>query len=210
MVDAMTYQARDIAISNNSWGPTGGSAQITESGDPWQKAIDFGLASGRNGLGTIYVFGGGNDATYNNRSDYNGFANYNGVIAVGGTTGNGKKAPTSAPGSNLLVSAPAGDSCAALGVVTTDLSGDAGTNNPHMQNGFELTVDQTGNYTQCGSATSVAAPIVSGVAALILQANPSLGWRDVKAILASTARKNDAGDLGWTRNGGGYLDLAPV
>jgi subtilisin family serine protease len=36
--------------------------------------------------------------------------------------------------------------------------------------------------------TSIATPIVSGVIALMLDANPDLTWRDVQAILASTAR----------------------
>jgi hypothetical protein len=36
--------------------------------------------------------------------------------------------------------------------------------------------------------TSFATPVVSGVIALILDANPDLTWRDVQAILASTAQ----------------------
>ena len=39
--------------------------------------------------------------------------------------------------------------------------------------------------------TSAAAPMISGVVALILQANPDLTWRDVKHILATTARQVD-------------------
>ena len=41
------------------------------------------------------------------------------------------------------------------------------------------------------SGTSAATPIVSGVAALMRQANPNLTWRDLKLILAASARKND-------------------
>jgi kexin len=36
------------------------------------------------------------------------------------------------------------------------------------------------------------------VIALMLEANPNLGWRDVRLILAQSARKNDAADPGWT------------
>merc|ERR1712238_213520 len=39
-----------------------------------------------------------------------------------------------------------------------------------------------------GAGTSFAAPIVSGVVALMLEANPNLGWRDVQDILAWTAQ----------------------
>ena len=47
------------------------------------------------------------------------------------------------------------------------------------------------------SGTSAATPIVSGVAALLRQANPGLTWRDLKLILAASARKNDAANSGW-------------
>jgi subtilisin-like proprotein convertase family protein len=51
--------------------------------------------------------------------------------------------------------------------------------------------------------TSFSAPAVSGVVALMLEANPELGWRDVQAILAATARKVDSNDESWTTNAAG-------
>ena len=47
------------------------------------------------------------------------------------------------------------------------------------------------NYTASLNGTSFAAPIVSGAIALILEANPDLNWRQVKYILAATAKKID-------------------
>ena len=47
------------------------------------------------------------------------------------------------------------------------------------------------NYVSTFNGTSAAAPTVAGSIALILQANPDLTYRDVKHILASTARKVD-------------------
>lgn len=41
------------------------------------------------------------------------------------------------------------------------------------------------------NGTSSSAPVVSGVIALMLEANPALSWRDVKHILAETADKVD-------------------
>ncbi len=38
----------------------------------------------------------------------------------------------------------------------------------------------------------------------MLQANPDLGWRDVKKILMTTASKNDPTDTDWTTNAAGY------
>jgi subtilisin family serine protease len=49
------------------------------------------------------------------------------------------------------------------------------------------------NYTSTFNGTSSAAPTVSGVIALMLEANPNLTWRDVKHILAMTANKVDLG-----------------
>jgi subtilisin family serine protease len=43
------------------------------------------------------------------------------------------------------------------------------------------------NYTSTFNGTSSAAPTVSGVVALMLEANSDLTWRDVKHILATTA-----------------------
>jgi len=42
------------------------------------------------------------------------------------------------------------------------------------------------------NGTSSATPVTVGVIALLLEANPALTWRDVKHILASTARQIDA------------------
>ena len=48
-------------------------------------------------------------------------------------------------------------------------------------------------YTSTFNGTSSAAPVTSGVVALMLDANSSLSWRDVKHILASSARQVDSG-----------------
>lgn len=47
------------------------------------------------------------------------------------------------------------------------------------------------NYTGRMNGTSAATPSVSGVTALMLEANPALTWQDVGFILAKTARKVD-------------------
>ena len=58
----------------------------------------------------------------------------------------------------------------------------------------------TGNYTSTFNGTSAAAPSVSGGVAVLLGAYPDLTWRDVKHIMANTARKNDS-TRSYTRNG---------
>ena len=82
---------------------------------------------------------------------------------------------SSAPGANLWLCAPAGAAFNRPAITTTDL----------------------GSYTEYFSDTPAAAPIVSGVVALMRSANPNLTWRDVKLILAASARQNDSSDSGW-------------
>jgi serine protease AprX len=55
------------------------------------------------------------------------------------------------------------------------------------------------------SGTSMSAPHISGVVALMLEANPSLDWRDVKAILQETAT-NIPGRAAW-EVGAGYVNV---
>lgn len=79
------------------------------------------------------------------------------------------------------------------GIVTTTLAGQ-GQTATGTPNG--------GDYSFDFSGTSAAAPEVSAVAALMLQANPNLGYRDVQDILALSARNTDKAAL-WTINGAG-------
>ncbi len=67
-----------------------------------------------------------------------------------------------------------------LNKLVADLFGSASSN------------DVNCNYTGQFNGTSAAAPSVSGVVALMLEANPKLTWQDVGFILAKTARKVDA------------------
>jgi subtilisin-like proprotein convertase family protein len=57
------------------------------------------------------------------------------------------------------------------------------------------------------NGTSSAAPVASGIVALMLEANPNLTWRDVKHVLASTADQVDAAiaPVSFTLPGGSYV-----
>ena len=59
------------------------------------------------------------------------------------------------------------------------------------------TTDNGHRYRGSFGGTSAATRIVSGVVALIREANTGLTWRDVKLILAASARKNDPDNTGW-------------
>lgn len=145
-------------------------------------------------------------------------------IVVGAFDADDTRAAYSNTGSSLWISAPGGYS---IGLVTTDQSGcDKGyskDNSAYAAGVFDLGGNGTGNeqchYYSSFTGTSAATPVASGVVALILEANPSLTWRDVKHILAVTARQLDANmdsqtmllnlqritlEDGWVENAAGY------
>ena len=121
------------------------------------------------------------------------------VITVGAFNARGVRSSYSTAGANLWVSAPGGEYGNTEGaIITVDQSGcDKGysrSNVPSPVNTFEPgdpVNNPSCNYTSAFNGTSSAAPNGSGAVALMLQANPNLTRRDVKHILAKTARKID-------------------
>jgi proprotein convertase subtilisin/kexin type 2 len=199
IADAMTRGAASVHISSNSWGAPDYNGSVWPSSSTWRAAIDTGLATGRSGLGMVYTWAAGNGAPVDN-SNYDGQANYRGVIAVGAVNDQGVKSSYSEEGANLWVSAPGGEYCSTHTITTTDRTGALGSNTAATANG---TTDYTNqNYTKCMNGTSAATPTVAGVVALMLEAKPTLGWRDVRNILAQTARINAPTDPGWYGTGG--------
>ena len=173
--DAATRHVAETAVSNNSWGE-GSDGRPKFADAVWEQAIERGLTEGFGGKGTTYVWAGGNggDADYSNLDER---LSHYGVIAACSVNYNDVRDTLSEKGSNLWVCAPSDDGARSLPQIATTSS--------------------RGGYTDTFGGTSAAAAIVSGVAALVRAANLDLTWRDVKLILAASARKNDAGNSGW-------------
>jgi subtilisin family serine protease len=186
-------------IYSNSWGPLDDGLTLDGPGPLTKAAMASAAQLGRGGRGSVYVWAGGNGGRTDptnpvaDNSNYDGYANSRFVIAVGATTNSGVRATYSERGANLFVNAPS--SGGTLAVTTTDRTGSAGYNAASSASG--------GDYISTFDGTSASAPLVAGVAALMLEANPTLGWRDVKHILARTAVQNDPTDAGWTTNAAG-------
>ncbi|MBW4497579.1 MAG: CHRD domain-containing protein [Oscillatoria princeps RMCB-10] len=183
-------------VSNNSWGGTNpfDTDFNTPAGQLQEQAITEAATKGREGKGTVFVWAAGNEFEAGVNSNYRNYENSRYTIAVSAVDANGVFAPYSVQGANLLVSAfgdgdPSAEPSIPGTILTTDRMGDAGYNTAATA-GTAGEPDSP-NYTGTFNGTSSAAPMVSGVVALILQANRDLGYRDVQEILAYSAIQND-------------------
>ncbi len=190
-------------IITSSWGTSQSSSILMESGF----LSDFAdlTFTGRGGLGTIIIFSGGNDNLDFDRTDYDYLASSRQTIAVGAMNKYGTIESYSNPGSSLFVAAPGGDTVwySDSGLLTTDLTDDC-TLIDDILGYCAIRGWSYGDYTDKMDGTSAATPVVAGIVALMLEANPNLTWRDVQHILVNTAKHVDTGHSSWVKNGAGH------
>lgn len=193
-----------IAVKNNSWGPSNFpffQIRAWQDADYVMDALDRTGRYGRGGKGVVTVWASGNEGQYGElltgvvgapgaRADYEPWTSSRYTIAVGAVGEDNNLAAYSAGGTSLFCTAySAGD--AGRGIVTT-------TSGEGYTNGF--------------GGTSASSPIVAGVIALMLDANPNLTLRDVQHIIADTSRPLNfapgglyfppfGGDTWWQVNG---------
>ncbi|NJR15184.1 MAG: S8 family serine peptidase [Calothrix sp. CSU_2_0] len=175
-------------------------------------AISRAATQGRNGKGCVILFAAGNanrpingsvneknwvkNVLKGNTKWLSGFAVHPDAIAVSASTSFGKKAAYSNWGTNISVCAPSNNAPPGMWFQTTGYI--------YTQPGIAvslpglgvLTADQLGaagydqeDFTKDFGGTSSATPVVAGVAALILSANPDLTALQVRKILQDTADK---------------------
>ncbi len=170
-------------IKNNSWGPidNGTLGQITAL----ERDALAASVLGRGGLGTVFVWAGGNGADSKDRTDYDPYASSRFAICVGAIDDDDDKSYYSEPGSSLMVVAHS--------------SGGPGPGDEQI-----YTTKGGSAYTMTFGGTSTSAPIVAGVVAMMLQSNPFLSWRDVQHVLVNSARKCDPLSPTWVVNNAGF------
>jgi subtilisin family serine protease/subtilisin-like proprotein convertase family protein len=180
-------QLTTFDVINNSWGSDGRFASTNNRnvagsfGQGMHQSYVLGAADGRGDLGTIITNSAGN-----RNMDVQGEGRKSGMetIVVAAARIDGFAAYYSNFGSNVLVTAPGGGGSLAndpLGggdMLSTDLTGVDGYS--------------PGDFSAI-SGTSMATPVISGVVALMLEANPDLGWRDVQQIIAYSATETGSG-----------------
>ncbi|MCY3634660.1 MAG: S8 family serine peptidase, partial [bacterium] len=168
VADAMTASMADICVNTNSWGWYDG-VSASPSALLFDLAIDRGVTAGCGGKGISYVWSAGNGHRFGDDSNLSEYTNHYGVMSVCAVNAHGLRSVYSEHGANLWVCGPSNDRGDGIpGVATT-------TNHDRYRTDF--------------GGTSAAAPIVAGVAALVRGANSELTWRDVKLILAGSARQ---------------------
>ena len=202
------WQSASIRVNNNSWGPSDNGQTIAAPGSAMASALSSTAESG-----TITIWSAGNGLMKKDNANYDGYANSIYVLSIGAVNDYARQCDYSESGANNIISAPSGfdgdtnnTTRRTQGTATTDRLSSLGYNS-----GVPLPVKiqpipdfEDLDYTNTFNGTSSAAPVVSGVTALLLQANSSLNWRDVKEIYIRSATKNDPSDSDWARNGAGF------
>lgn len=173
-VSGVAANANPADIINMSLGGTG-SCSNTE-----QTAINTARSNG-----SVIVVAAGNETSENSSAP----ANCSNVISVAALSNGGRLASYSNFGSTVDISAPGGDgTCQTTGAVT---SADEATCLFYATNaGLDApdTADTTSYIT--GQGTSFAAPLVSGVIALMLDVNNTLTESDIRSILSNGSNVN--------------------
>ena len=230
----------DVHVFNMSYGSVGSAENLTVDA---RELFRVGATRLREGRGALYVKAAGNEfndcteldadrqpvaprldlsvdlgCTAANRDGEN---NLPYVIVAGGFSADGKRSSYSSAGATLWVVAPAGEyGRRQPAMITTDQMGtDRGYGLYGGPLGSDPAANPLGDYTSIFNGTSSAAPNTSGAIALLLETQHDLAWRDVKHILAKTARQLDA-DIprvrvafggtpavlqhGWITNAAGY------
>jgi subtilisin family serine protease len=202
LAEAFRYAVEQGAdVITNSWGyapsarPRGGAAVDAAVRD----AIDSAARDGRHGRGTLIVFGMTNEAV-DNCGAHADISALDSVLAVG-VSDRDDRIGGSGFGACMDLVAPAKpERLGVEGSATTD------------RTGLDGHVD--GDYFTGFGGTSAAAPLVAGVAGLLLSLNPELPRDELVRILERTADKIDPQHAAYdgtgfsTRAGYGRLNAA--
>ena len=166
-------------VVNCSWG----SGDVD---DAVRAAIADLAYNGRGGRGTVIVFAAGNEGSDIGKDE----SSLPEVFAVGATNRANLRTYYSNYGSALDFMAPGGES---IGIATLDQMGSAGLSTTSVVNYLLY------NDVNTFGGTSASAPIVTGVVAQLLEANPSLTRQNVYDALRCSADK--IGNVAYDANG---------
>ncbi|AKF05335.1 S8 family serine peptidase [Sandaracinus amylolyticus] len=152
---------RGDSVVSNSWG----FVERIPVPAPLAEVVEAAFTEGRGGRGALVVFAAGNDDRELGDEELTAVR---GVITVGALRSRDEATSFTNRGASVDLSAP-------TGTVTTDVTGADG--------------NDESDYTALFGGTSAAAPVVSGVAALLFAAAPEASAQEVHDALIATARR---------------------
>ncbi|CAF3407738.1 unnamed protein product [Rotaria socialis] len=168
---SLSHRPNHIDIYSASWGPDDNGLVVDGPGRLAKKAFENGALNGRGGKGSIFVWASGNGGRQSDSCACDGYITSIYTIAISATTEHGNKPWYLEECSATLASAYS--------------SGQLNTGEHDI-----FTTDLNHACTNHHTGTSAAAPLAAAIYALVLEANPSLTWRDIMYITVMGSRPN--------------------
>lgn len=182
---SLAFNVEGIDVFSASWGPTDDGRTVDGPKQLALEALHKGVTRGRRGLGTIYVWASGNGGSKGDNCNCDGYASSPYTLSVSSASQRGRFPYYGEKCASTMAATYSSGAYTDQKIATSDL---------HNQ----CTTEHTG--------TSASAPLAAGIIALVLQANPSLTWRDVQHLVAWTSDFEPLKDnRGWKRNAVGLL-----
>nr|NP_001262953.1 furin 1, isoform H [Drosophila melanogaster]AGB96333.1 furin 1, isoform H [Drosophila melanogaster] len=179
---SLSLNPQHIDIYSASWGPDDDGKTVDGPGELASRAFIEGTTKGRGGKGSIFIWASGNGGREQDNCNCDGYTNSIWTLSISSATEEGHVPWYSEKCSSTLATTYSSGGQGEKQVVTTDLH-------------HSCTVSHTG--------TSASAPLAAGIAALVLQSNQNLTWRDLQHIVVRTAKPANLKDPSWSRNGVG-------
>ncbi|CAD6991797.1 unnamed protein product [Ceratitis capitata] len=179
---SLSLNPQHIDIYSASWGPDDDGKTVDGPGELAQRAFIEGVTKGRQGKGSIFIWASGNGGREFDNCNCDGYTNSIWTLSISSATEEGHVPWYSEKCSSTLATTYSSGGQTEKQVVTTDLH-------------HSCTVSHTG--------TSASAPLAAGIAALVLESNTNLTWRDLQHIVVRTAKPANLRDPTWSRNGVG-------
>ena len=166
-------------VLSNSWG-FGQGCEGIENYSTFGEMFDYAEDVGRDGLGSVVVFAAGNGGC---DVEADGMLNHRKLVVVAAVEWNDVRAGYSSYGDAVDIAAP-------TSLLTTDMSvGGYGSygGDDAFADGF--------------AGTSASTPVVAGVVALMMEANPRISAAQIRRVLCATAVRNDVAGAGYDDEG---------
>lgn len=177
-----------VDVYSASWGPEDDGKTVDGPGPLARRAFIYGVTSGRKGKGSIFVWASGNGGRHTDSCNCDGYTNSIFTLSISSATQGGYKPwYLEECSSTLATTYSSGTPGHDKSVATVDMDG-------KLRPDHICTVEHTG--------TSASAPLAAGIAALALEANPDLTWRDMQYLVVLSSRSAPLEkESGWIING---------